>query len=203
MKTCLRSVLIAATTAIVPSALSAFIINVDVSDPSAVVFTATTASAWVNATSDTYDGVALKDFFTGNTDWLDKIATSGGMTVLSEDVMDGARGPILDAAFAGVYAGGWTYDDFAFFEWAYRGDPIYARTDTRAIDGMLIFDLTEFASVLPAPGSFGDIYFGAPDNNFIIGQYSVTAVPEPSAVGALIGFMVLSVAYWRRRRVES
>ena len=141
-------------------AQAAVILEIDVSDPSAVIFTPTAAFSEVNASVDAFDGITLLDFFTGNTTVLDETIDSGTINVL--DAGTAGRSP-LTYIFAGPYTGGWTFDDLSFYE------PLVPFTQqfsdqVAALSGGAIHDLTGLGA-LPVPGTIGTLITGAPDDS--------------------------------------
>ncbi|MCC5840220.1 MAG: hypothetical protein JJT96_08855 [Opitutales bacterium] len=177
------------------------LIQVDVSNPEAVVFTATgNAPLVLNEATRLFQGVILQDFFPagsnqgeGFTEEVFATNSALGPTNDSGDFIPydialiTPGSPDLEIAHAGRFGG--AYQIF---------DPASA-----AFSGSLILDLSDY--MLPSAGAIGpistdsflaeDFSFGEPD---IIGQWQV--IPEPRFYGALFGLISLAWVVSRRRR---
>ena len=68
------------------TAQAAIILEIDVSDPTAVTFTSTAAFSEITVDQSSFDhGITLLDFFTGNTLAIDGFVDSGGIEVPTEE----------------------------------------------------------------------------------------------------------------------
>lgn len=168
------------------------VINVDTSDLSAVTFTTTAAFASDSFLASSNDGIVLSDFFEGNTA---TVSQDIGSTISAFDSPDAITRLALDWIWVNNSGGGFTINDLAFFQGNDNND-MYSFNDQRALTGSAVFDLSAFSG-LPDFGMSGDIYFGNPNQNQVIGQWQV--VPEPSSA-ILIVAGSLVVASRRRRR---
>jgi hypothetical protein len=167
---------------------AATVLEVDISDPAAVMVSSTTAPAMINASSPENNGVTLIDLFPENSATVDAAVTSGAINLLGVNEQDGARGADLAGHFVDFFAGGWTPDDLSIYYFPFNSVGVnYARTDTRAIAGTVVIDLTGFA--LPSPGTTGNVVIDSPDDGKVIGQFLVVpepAIPELASLAALL-----------------
>ena len=181
------------------AAQAAVILEVDVSDPTAVVFTSTdanTQNSIENGLSNT--GILLEGFFSGNVAELDDPLDSGAL-----DVFDTEGGPTrqpLDQIFVGD-GPGTTPLDVNFYASIGSAFNMFFRNGERALTGSASHDLSSLTG-LPTVGTIGNIFSDQPGGGFgmsdaIIGQYSV--VPEPGTALLMgLGFAGLGMAGRRR-----
>lgn len=177
------------------AAQAAVILEIDVSNPTAVTFTATGAFSEITADESAFTGITLLDFFTGNTIVLDSPLDSGAIEVPT----DGALAP-LPYIFAGDYPGGWTLNDLSFY------DPFAVFTmsfadNALALGGSATHDLSGMG-VLPSAGMLGTLITGEPNASvpLTLGQWQIlgaVAVSEPSTL-ALLGIGLLGFVGVRR-----
>jgi hypothetical protein len=172
--------------------LADIIVEVDTSDLSAVTFTTTEAFAESSFQADSGNGITLKDFFVGNLTTV-TATSSGDISVF--DAADGSSRRPLPLIWIANFNGGFTPQDISFYSAAATEDT-FTLENQRALTGSAVFDLTTFSG-LPADGTVGNIYFGRPDDNQVIGQWRITAVPEPSA-GVILSIWTLMAV--RRKR---
>jgi hypothetical protein len=169
-------------------AQSEIVVEIDISDISAVTFTTTEALSEVNFAGSSANGIALQDFFVGNS-----TTASGeniGSTISAFNAADGSSRLALDRIWINNFAGGYTTNDVSFYN-ASAVETIFTIEDQRALTGAAVFDLTTFTG-LPSFGTVGNVYFDAPAQSQVIGQWRVTAVPEPSAgIVLAVGTLVL------------
>jgi hypothetical protein len=173
---------------------AAVILQVDVSDPMAVVFTSTAAFAdntVLNA--DSLDGIALLSFFSGNVGTLDTSLDSGAINVF--DSTAGTTRQPLDRIFVDTFSG-ITPLDLNFYELSSGSgfDMSFLDTET-ALTGLASHDLSALTG-LPTLGTLGDVFAGGLASSNIIGQWNV--VPEPSTA-ALMTLGLIGLASRRRR----
>jgi hypothetical protein len=192
MKMTTRKFLLLATAALTAGLATGHgqIVLVNVSNPAAVTFTGTGDFALADYTG-TVGGdafpVRLSGFFTSNQANFDALAASTSLMTTGAD-------HTLGRAFLRVGAGGPTtlllrrdgnsQENFS--------------TSSAAFTGTATFDLSSFASALPAVGASGNIY--AADGLTLVGTYSVTAVPEPAECALVFGIVALSLAALKRHR---
>ena len=170
------------------------IMTVDVSDPTAVVFSPTAAFAsttFLNA-SGSIQGTTLLGFFSANTGELFEFLDSGGINVF--DTTAGTTRGVLDSIFVGDFTGGWTPLDLNFHQESDAFVTSFLSTET-ALTGLASHDLSALTG-LPAIGTGGIVLVDSPNSNKVIGEWGI--VPEPStAVLTALGLIGLAA---RRRR---
>lgn len=182
------------------TAQAAVILEIDISDPTAVRFTSTAAFSQITVNQSSFDhGITLLDFFTGNTLAIDVPADSGAIEV---PTADGFRQ--LRRIFAGPFDGGWTLDDLNFYDpyFDFMDFTMTFTGDARALAGGATHDLSGMG-LLPAPGMIGTLITGFPDADelLVLGQWRITggvAVSEPSSL-ALLCVGLLGFATFRFR----
>ena len=156
------------------------LIAVDVSNPAAVMFTATGAAPFVNdaTTGGTY-GVTLFPFFSPSTSF-GSVSLTGDFTAAG-----------LPAPYS--YVGGNFY-----LSNGYADKQIFTTTQP-AFTGSSWVNLSSKSANLPTIGSSGDIYVGNPfgGSGVIIGRWE--AVPEPHECALLAGLGLVGFAVWSRR----
>jgi hypothetical protein len=163
---------------IAPSAQAATILLVDVSDLSAVVLTSTDAFAQntvVDANAN--EGIALVDFFSGNTG-SDNQDVNVGIILALDSSTGTTREPLDRISVSGV--DNLNLRSGSFFNMNFLDNQ-------RALTGSLTTDLSSFLlGGFPSPGDSGNVVIRAlgPDVGTIVGQYQV--VPEPGTA-ALLG----------------
>lgn len=177
------------------------ILEIDVSDPTAVAFLPTAAFSEITVNETAFNGITLLDFFTGNTVVLDSQVDSGGIEV---STASGGTAS-LPYIFAGLFVGGWTLDDLNFYD---PFNPLVMMSfadDATALFGSAIHDLSGMGA-LPTAGMIGSLITGEPDaaTPLVLGQWKVrgaVAVSEPSTLAlALGGIALLGLRVLRRRR---
>lgn len=172
------------------TACAQVLLTVDISDPSAVTFTATglAPSANDNTVSGTI-GFTLLGFLTS----ADDLLSTSGLGDLEAPGMTSA----YDAFAALDYAGGVFDPGVDINLWGGSGVQNFS-TGAPAFTGTFTIDLTAIASLLPSAGHSGTIQVGdGSETGAVIGQYQV--VPEPSAV-LLTTLACGTVLIFRRRR---
>lgn len=178
-----------------------FNLVIDVTNPSAVTFTATVENGYGNGSAlvNFSGGITIENFFSTDQDATDGLAISGDWT---------ARGTTT------------AYDQLVTFHYGspdvVLGDDlsIYVNnlqntqlqsfiTGASLFTGTSTVDFTDYA--LPEAGSWGAIYIGyQPDQGGLIGYWTVVTsqIPEPSTGAALAGVGALvCVGACRRRRI--
>ena len=170
---------------------AAVILQVDVSDPMAVVFTTTAAFA-DNTVSNvpSTEGIVLPGFFSGNVGSLDDTFDSGAINVF--DTTAGTTRLPMDQIFVGTL-GILTPDDLRFYETNNGGFNMSFLDTETALTGSASHDLSALTG-LPTLGTVGTVFAGTED---IIGQYRI--VPEPSTA-LLLASGLIAMAMGRRRR---
>ena len=169
---------------------AAVILQVDVSDPMAVVFTTTAAFADNADSQPSADGILLPGFFSGNVGSLDDTFDSGAINVF--DTIAGTTRLPMDQIFVGTL-GILTPDDLRFYETNNGGFNMSFLDTETALTGSASHDLSALTG-LPTLGTVGIVFAGTED---IIGQYRI--VPEPSTA-LLLASGLLAMAVGRRRR---
>lgn len=168
----------------VQGAFAAVVLHVDISDPSAVVITATGNPASFTGTAGAFEnGVQLWEFFS---------STNSAFVFGSGDLTVGAYS--TTARFDDVYKD----TDRALVLYDYNGtQPLAFSSSFPAFSGSAVFDLSSYAAQLPTVGTTGNVLTW--DEEGIIGQYVV--VPEPSlALLGVAGLAALGLTRLRNRR---
>ena len=176
-------------TLIVGEAEAEVILQVDVSDPTAVVFTPTAAFADNSFSGvDPFDGISLLSFFSGNTTNIDVDLDSGAINVF--DSSAGTSRKPLDGIYIQTAAGGFTLQNINFWGNSATWDPdsMFFLNTATALTGLASHDLSG-VNGFPTLGTIGNIVAGQPDLNQVIGRWEVVApvilevdVSDPSAV---------------------
>jgi hypothetical protein len=169
------------------------ILEVDVSDPNAAVFTSTGAFADNTVLNvNSVQGIFLEDFFSGNSGGGTDPGVAGALNVF--DSTAGTTRSPLDAFFCCGGAFFFGPDDLNIY--GLSGNFPMSFLDTEpAMTGSLTVDLIQPGDPvtgLPAPGVVGDVYAGGQDSSNIIGQWEV--VPE-AANGTVVTWSFQGNAY--------
>lgn len=176
------------------SATSAVVlIEVNISDPSAVTFKATGAPADINDSSTTtFSGATLLGFFRDTIDLADPVPIAGDLTPSGATeayelfYVDNHSGPFTDLNL--------------YRESPPLGSQAFNKSDA-AFTGTATIDFSIFSGdALPTVGTTGDLIAGySGDPGGIIGQWTV--VPEMSSAlqAGVMGTMLLGWLAWRRR----
>ena len=181
-------------------------LNVDLSNLSAVTFTATGANSLGNY-SGTFgdDSITLVGFFTSDTQSSYTMGSPTGITTLGDHNGSGSgdlnflvpsnstvTGPFLNLAIF-TLADPSPAADFSTSAPAFTGSATWDVSNSIRVGGDFSPDL------LPGLGASGDIVF----SGVVVGTWTVTAaasaVPEPSSIALLSGCAVLGLAAWRRK----
>ena len=168
---------------------AAVLIQVDVSNPANVTFTATGAPAGVDdAGTFTYHGATLLTFFTaaadGDLDVVGNLAPSGTTESYDASFADDVSGSSVDLnlrAFNGL-------DDQVF------------STAAPAFTGTGTVDFTSLAALLPGPGASGQLmvgWSGYPGQ--VIGEWAVVPEVSTCAQAGVMGLALVGWLVWRRR----
>jgi hypothetical protein len=182
------------------TAQAAVILEIDISDSTAVRFTSTAAFSQITVDQSSFDhGVTLLDFFTGNTLAIDVPVDSGAIEAPTDD---GFRQ--LSYIFAGPFPGGWTLEDLNFYDpyFDFADFTMTFASDTRALAGGATHDLSGMG-LLPAPGTIGTLVTGFPgsDEVLVLGQWRIAggvAVNEPPTMVLLcFGLLGFAALRWR------
>ncbi len=173
-------------------ARSDVVLTVDISDVSAVKFTATPSfSQTANNTIRGQDGVTLVNFFSGSATQPIGI-TGGALSVQGLSVgFDSASGSSLGSpvnTFLGLNFRNNGNEEFQVFS---LNSPVFS--------GYTTLDLSANAGVIPTAGAVGNIFGGNSNtSNPLIGQFAV--IPEPATTGLLVGLGGLVLAAGLRFR---
>ena len=179
-------------------ARSDVVLTVDISDISAVKFTATPSfSQTANSTIRGQDGVTLVNFFTGSATQPISITGTSSLSMQGQGstiAYDSASGSSLGSpvnTFLGLNFRNNGNEDFQVFS---LNSPVFS--------GYTTLNLTGNAGVIPTSGFVGNIFGGNSNTaNPLIGQFAV--IPEPATTGLLVGLGgLLLVAGLRFRRAR-
>ena len=170
--------------------------EVNVFDPTAVTFTAKSADAENKlGKKNSWYGITLLDFFSGNTTEIDESLDRGSMYVLAHKT-GGDRRQLTDI-WVGDDSGGWTLDDLNIWDDSESFKMEFKKNKT-ALQGWAQHDLSATTGMATA-GMMGNIVTYKPDKGIIIGQWVVVSVSEPSTL-PLIGLGLGGLILIRRRR---
>lgn len=171
------------------------ILDVNISDPTAVEFSSTTANA--DATfidiDSAFNGITLLGFLPGNTVEIDTPLGATSDTIGVFDTSAGTTRSSLVNIWVGVWPGGWSPGDVSFYE-PIDLFPVSFFDDARALIGGATHNLSGFGGLGLARS--GDIVVGEPDAGFVVGQWRV--VPEPGTLVLLMIGMLAAVGTLRR-----
>ncbi|GHC07977.1 PEP-CTERM sorting domain-containing protein [Cerasicoccus arenae] len=178
---------------------AALILEIDVSDPSAVVFTAVPNVASANSSGySAEEGINLIDFFTS------AVGVVNGNSLLPSALsLDGV---VMDSFLYGdfVFSG----DNLNIYA-ADSSDPISIVAGEIPFSGSVTFNLSGVAGLLPLSGATGNIQGGdSTPVGSVFGQWQavgVAVIPEPSTYLMIISAVGLTgfVFYRRRRSTKS
>lgn len=182
------------------SVSAAPLLTIDVSDTSAVTFTATGNSSSVSFSEFGAVGFSLEDFFSGPTG-IDRTAIASS----SPNLRGGTNSYLFDLVGTG-FANNASEDDLLF---AGNEDVFYNMTTSDpAFTGSIILDLSAFSGLLRGVGTTGDIFHDfVPFEGVTFGTWEIvsgnaTPVPLPSSLPLLLaGFGILGLV--KRRCDES
>lgn len=187
---------------------------IDVTNPNAVKFTATTSnSSGSSSQRITFEGITLQDFFSTITDVPDTTAINDEFFT---PTLVPTQSPAISGGIANRYSGLASYDfsdgtgnfgpgnDLSFYMnggSGVEGSQVFT-SGLRAFNGESVFNLSSFASALPASGTTGNITSGylpssaGAGHGVTLGQFTV--IPEPST--AVLGALAAAALVVRRRR---
>ncbi|MEM9480181.1 MAG: hypothetical protein AAGA58_11070 [Verrucomicrobiota bacterium] len=172
---------------------AAVVLQVDVSNPAAVVITATSANSqneFLPPDGGTINtGVTMIELFSGN----NVGAGSAGVTSGSLNALEGLSGTdreVLDLFWNDSFTGGFTPEDLSIFQpGAFE---LRFETDEQALTGSIVVDLSSISSsFFPTIGTTGNIVANSPDLNNVIGQWQVIPEASTGLLGLMAGLMLL------------
>jgi hypothetical protein len=173
-----------------PTAAADVILEIDLRDPNEVVFTSTLANSAITGSREFADGITLLSFFStavsGVTDQSLSRAQLGPADQLElyTRLYDSSK-PLadLEASDLNVFANTGTTQEFD--------------VSVRALRGSAAADLSALAGQFPSLGESGDILLGdTRASGHVLGQWSVTAIPEPSCL------LFMTICFLKRGRTE-
>jgi hypothetical protein len=169
------------------------VLEVDVTNPSAVTFTATGAFSAVDSSSTvTFDGISALGFLTSSGGNAEQFTTS---TLRPSNVSS-----------SGAYIA-YQFDTNGVDLDMYTTDGLPAQvfsTSVAALVGQLVANLSFWTSQLPSAGASGNVIAGYPGNSGgVIGTWQAVAVPEPSTYALAGAVAVASCLMARRRGVKA
>jgi hypothetical protein len=190
-----------------------FTLIVNVSDPSAVTFSGTLADALNSDTTHTfYDGIDLMGLFSSPAASLPNNLIP---TVISTGLTTEANAsPVYDSSYIDHITGG-NEVDFNLYTRTMAAltttETFSSSTQRQALFGTAIVDLSDYASILPAYGTTGEVFAGYSGENdpdaenplVLIGYYDV--IPEPSQWSLLLlgGAGLLVARRFRRSTIKA
>ncbi|MDP0499718.1 MAG: PEP-CTERM sorting domain-containing protein [Verrucomicrobiota bacterium JB022] len=196
-----RLVLASLATCAAISAQAAVLLEIDISNPAAVRFTATGNLAAADSVypASINGGITIENFFTSS------------VTINQDSPVGGTLTPFLN--------GNALYDLFGSYEYAENVEfgtgndlSVYSSessesqifsTESIAFAGEAVFDFSAFIELLPAIGTTGNIFPGYTfDAEPAVGQWTVVgaAIPEPSTYAMGAGLLALGAVALRRRK---
>lgn len=200
-KTALLTAALVTCGSLVNEANAGVVFQIDVSNPSAVTITATTAVSESDSSLNIgTEGITIENFLTSstiafplNTAFTGDLSPSG--TAVAYNFFGTFEYEDNDGAFkAGndlsVYSGTAGTQDFS--------------TSTTAFTGVATFDFSSASTALPSVGTTGNVISGflmtggPAGHGNVVGQWTVVSVPEPSSV-FLLGLGYLGFALRRSR----
>lgn len=177
------------------TARASVILYVNISDPSAVVFSTTSVNA--DATfidiDSAFNGITLLGLLPGNTALVDipLDATSDNIEVF-DSATGTTRSPLVNI-WVGPWPGGWTPEHVSFYD-PIDLFPISFFDDKQALLGGASYDLSGFGGLGLARG--GDIVVGEPDSSFVIGQWRIVPIPG-TLLMTVTGLLAVVITYRR------
>ena len=179
------------------------VLEVDVSNLSAVTFTATNANSenTVGPFNSNDFGITLVDFFNGNSTEIN----GGGLDISGQlEVLDSAGGPTrspLVGIFVAEFAA-WTFEDVNFYN-ANNFFDVYFDQSQQAMTGQITVNFSNIGFTgIPSVGTTGNLITNSPDTPAVIGQWQIVApqaIPEPGTGLVACLFSVIGLAVYRRR----
>ncbi len=165
------------------------VLNIDVSNPADVIFTATGASAAADATGTYNFQIQLKDFLTSN-------PGGGTVTATTTSLTSVAGNQPLDSFLWGRFN---PVETTMILRHGVQTETFLS--GTVAFTGRADVDLSDISSYLPSLGATGNIVvsLGGSGSGTTIGTYYIT-VPEPADFGLAAAGAALAFAGWRKRR---
>lgn len=185
------------------SAPAATVLVVDISDPSAVTFTATANFSQTNSSLNIgFAGFTIQNFLATPASIPSSTLGIGDLSPTGSSFIYSGIGTFNYEANNGNFVAA---NDLSVFSnnGAPGPDSQTFSTGSRAFNGVLTIDLSTWASSLPAAGATGDVISGylmsgTADHGEIVGQFVV--VPEPGS--ALLGGLGLLILGIRRRSLH-
>jgi len=169
------------------------VLEVDVTDPSAVTFTATGAFSAVDSSSTvTFDGISALGFLTSSSGNAEQFTTS---TLRPSNVSSSGAYTAYQFDTNGV--------DLDMYTTGGLPAQVFS-TSVAALVGQLVANLSFWTSQLPSAGASGNVIAGYPGNSGgVIGTWQAVAVPEPSTYALAGAVAVASCLMARRRGVKA
>jgi hypothetical protein len=173
-----------------------FHLGIDLTDPSAVVITATPLNATANSSLTLFDGVTLQLFFTADIPSTTFAGVTGTLAPFASGVAYDTWA--ADDTFPGVFS------DLSFYRSTDdppSSPPQIFGTFFSAFSGTSTINLASQAALLPIIGTTGPVFAGYSDNlGPIIGTWEVTAVPELPVAAHLALYGAGFAGLWTFRR---
>jgi hypothetical protein len=173
-----------------------FHLGIDVTDPSAVVVTATALTSTANSSLTLFDGVTLQSFFADEIPNPTFAGMSGNLAPFASGVAYNTWG--IDDIVPDIFS------DLSFYRSTDNPPSSPAQifgTLITAFSGTSTLNLASQAAFLPSNGATGPIFAGYPDNlGPIIGTWEITAVPELPVAAHLALYGAGFAGLWTFRR---
>jgi|GEM_PF-4433209 len=173
-----------------------FHLGIDISNPSAVVITATSLNATGNSAMTLWDGATLQLFFTDSVNPVFDQPLAGNLRPSSSVLAYNSW--LVDETIPTVFSDLGIYQ---FTDDPPSSPPQVFGTFFSAFTGTSTINLSAEAAFLPIIGTTGPIFAGWSDNlGPIIGTWEITAVPELPVAAHLALYGAGFAGFWTFRR---
>ena len=178
------------------SANAGVVLEIDVTDITAVSFTATGEfSAINNSTTTNGDGIAVLNFFTAPT------STAQYFQDFATNTLKPSTASVLPwyDTMQPDFTSGATSRDVGIYNGSGSATQFFSTTSA-AFDGRMVVNFTTVAGNVPSAGASGNVIAGYPGNSGgVVGTWQAVTVPEPSTY-ALAGACAIASCLMARHR---